>query len=65
VILRVRVALGFRGMTMKLKLAVIALFTVLVCGLYVASITLAPSSAFADGGDGTGGGSGKNDGDGD
>jgi len=52
-------------MTMKLKLAVIALFTVLVCGLYVASITMAPSSAFADGGDGTGGGSGKNDGDGD
>ena len=30
-----RVALGFRGMTMKLKLAVIALFTVFVCGLYI------------------------------
>ncbi len=56
---------GLGEQAMKLKLAVIALLTVLVCGLYVASITLAPSSAFADGGDGTGGGSGKNDGDGD
>lgn len=49
---------------MKLNLAVIALFTTLVCGLCVASMTLAPSSAVAEGGDGTGGGSGQNDGDG-
>jgi len=50
---------------MKLKLPVIALFTILVSGLCLASITLAPSSAVAGDGDGTGGGSGENDGGGD
>lgn len=56
---------------MKLKLAVIALITILVCGLSVTSFSLAPSPAFAgddNGGDssddaadgnGTGGGPGE------
>lgn len=55
---------------MKLKLAIIALVTILVCGFSITSVSLAPSPALAgddNGGDsddaadgnGTGGGPGK------
>jgi hypothetical protein len=49
---------------MKLKLAVIALITILVCGLSVTSISLAPSPALAGDEDDSGGSDGASDGNG-